>query len=65
MPRRWARKTITGYRDTPGFPEPGGDGRSRYDDLASVVEFPRSRPTPDPHAGSVLTARISGPRSGD
>lgn len=36
-----ARKTVTQYRDTPGFPAPGTDGRYRYDDLAA---WWRSRP---------------------
>jgi len=36
-----ARKTITQYRDTPGFPVPAVDGRYRYGDLAA---WWRSRP---------------------
>lgn len=30
-----ARKTVTQYRGTPGFPAPGADGRYRYADLAA------------------------------
>jgi hypothetical protein len=36
-----ARKTVTQYRGTPGFPAPGTDGRYRYGDLAA---WWRSRP---------------------
>ena len=36
-----ARKTVTQYRGTPGFPAPGPDGRYRYGDPAA---WWRSRP---------------------